>query len=291
MSFELDPELLGLVDKVAVVLGASVGGLGGAQCLQLARAGCHLVVSSTDRARGAEMARRVRELGREAIFVPADARDTDEVAQLMEATVEYFGRLDVAVNNVGGTIGTAPILDYREEDWDAVVDLCLRTAFVCARAEALTMIKLGTRGSIINLSSSSAFVASDANCAYGAAKAAVSQMTKTMATEFARFGIRVNAVSPGGLTVSWGRGSLKEAVTPEDAEHLKINSRVSAMRRLGEPTETAGATVFLASDLSTYVTGQTIQSDGGMTLRVNRPQRDPVPVAAQFAPGQLLFDD
>jgi glucose 1-dehydrogenase len=291
MSFELDPELLGLVDKVAVVSGASAGGLGGAHCLQLARAGCHVVVSSTDQARGAETARQVRELGREAIFVLADARDTDEVAQLMETTVEYFGRLDVAVNNVGGTIGTAPILDYREEDWDAVVDLCLRTAFVCTRAEALTMIKLGIRGSIINLSSSSAFVASDANCAYGAAKAAVSQMTKTMATEFARFGIRVNAVSPGALTVSWGRGSLREAVTPQDVEHLKINSRVSAMRRLGEPMETAGATVFLASDLSTYVTGQTIKSDGGMTLRVNRPQRDPVPVAAQFASGQLLFDD
>jgi NAD(P)-dependent dehydrogenase (short-subunit alcohol dehydrogenase family) len=290
VTFVIDPSLLGLVDKVAVVSGASVRGLGGAHCIQLARAGCHVVVSSMDEERGAETVARVKALGREAIFVYADARRTEDAEKLMQATVSHFGRIDIGVNNAGGTAGSAPILDYAESDWSAVVDTCLRTVFVCSRAEALMMVQLGIRGSIINVSSSASFVANDNNCAYGAAKAAVNALTRTMAVEFARFGIRVNAVSPGTMTVSWSRGDLRESARPDDAEYRKVSERVSAMRRLGEPMEVAGTTVFLASNLSAYITGQTIRSDGGMTLRVHRPQRDRVPEAVGPR-ASLLFRD
>ncbi|MBS1889210.1 MAG: SDR family oxidoreductase [Actinobacteria bacterium] len=278
-AFSIDPDLLGLVDEVALVLGGGGEGMGRSHCVQLARAGCDVVVADLDADGGCRTVAAVEALGRRAIFVETDATDSDSVRGAVAAALAEFDRLDVQMNHVGGTIGSVPFLDYDDEDWDRTVALNLKPVVYGSRHAALAMIERGTAGRIINTGSSSGITAADALSAYGAAKAGVIHLTKTLALELAQFGIRVNCIVPGTHEpMDFPGGELPPGVDSVE-EFLDLNRSAPALGRLGRSDETAGLAVFFASRLSAYVTGQALLSDGGLLLTINRPRRDGRPEA------------
>lgn len=278
-DFAHDPELLGLVDQVALVLGGGGAGMGRSHCLALARAGCHVVVADLDMDGGRETVAAVEAIGRRAILVETDATDSASVQAAVAAAIVEFDRLDVQMNHVGGTIGSVPFLDYDDDDWDRTIELNLKPAVYGSRHAALAMIERETAGRIVNTASSSGIAAADSLSAYGTAKAGVIHLTKTLALELAAFGIRVNCIVPGTHETqddSTG-GTPPGAASIE--EFLEANRTASPLGRLGRPEETAGLAVFFASRLSAYVTGQSLLSDGGLLLTLNRPRRDGLPAA------------
>jgi NAD(P)-dependent dehydrogenase (short-subunit alcohol dehydrogenase family) len=273
MAFAIDDELLGLVDSVALVVGGSGEGMGHQHCAQLARAGCHVIIG--DVKRNADVIEEIEARGRKALFVELDALSAEDHRRAVATAFEKFGRLDVSVNHVGGHYGVSSILDYDESDWDRTVELCLKSCFHGIRAQARGMVEHETRGRIITVSSTTgADRPSDAGiAAYGAAKAGVKNLTQSAAVELARYGIRVNCIIPGTQRLAF------LAEQPETTPEVWVQHAAAGplMRRFGDPQETAGLSVFLASNLSSYVTGQAIASDGGLNLTVHREQRDPLP--------------
>jgi NAD(P)-dependent dehydrogenase (short-subunit alcohol dehydrogenase family) len=273
MAFTIDEELLGLADSVALVVGGSGEGMGHQHCVQLARAGCHVVIG--DVKRNDEVIEEIKGWGRKALYVELDALSAADHKRAVDAALAEFGRFDVSVNHVGGHFGVSSILDYDESDWDRTVDLCLKSCFHGVRAQARAMIENGTRVRIITVSSTTgADRPSDAGiAAYGAAKAGVKNFTQSAAVELARYGIRVNCIIPGTQRLAF------LAEQPETTPEVWVQHAAQGpvMRRFGDPWETASLSVFLASNLSSYVTGQAIASDGGLNLTVHREQRDPLP--------------
>ena len=292
MTFSVDPGILGLIDNVALVVGGGGAGMGRAHCLQLARAGCHIVVADIDEEAGQETVRQVDALGRRAVFVTTNALAEPEVQAAIDLALSTFGRLDVGVNHVGGAVGRGPFLDYDEGDWDDTIALCLKTTFYCCRHEAMAMIAEGIDGRIVNVGSTAGVAAAEANSAYGAGKAAVIHLTKSLAVELAKFGIRVNSILPGFHETAYGGGSREvgQQETPSMVWSLDANAKAPPMRRLGNATETAGLTVFFASRLSQFVTGHSLASDGGLLLTINRPQTDKTPAAVREIGREPLFE-
>ncbi len=281
MSFTIDPDLLGLVDKIALVTGGGGIGMGRAHCVQLARAGCHIVVSDINEEGGLATVEEVKKLGREATFVKADVRNSNEVNNLIDKAFERFGKLDIAVNHVGDMAGGTSFLDYTEETWDYVVDGTLKVTFLCCQAEALAMIKNEIPGRIINVGSMSGVVGSPNVSPYGAAKAAVHQLTKSLALEFAQYGIRVNCIIPASITNDNWKRMIADPNTPDYVRaFIDGAAKASPMGRWGEPMETSGLAVFFASKLSDYVTGHSLLSDGGLGHTTARPAPPIGPPAA-----------
>lgn len=280
MSFTIDPGLLGLVDNVALVTGGGGVGMGRAHCVQLARAGCHVLVADVDEAGGRETVRQVEALGRKAAFARTDTTSRGEVERMTATALSSFGRLDVAVNHVGGTGGIRPFLDFPEDVWDKVIALNLKGTFHCCQVEGLAMIEQGVAGRIINVASSSGIVGAPNIAAYGASKAAVIHLTKTLAMEYGRYGIRVNCIVPGTHDNERTVAQMQDPNYPENQkEFRRAAAKAPPLGRLGMPMETAGLAVFFASALSSYVTGVALLSDGGVTLTTNRP-----PVGMELVP-------
>ncbi len=288
MTFMVDDQLLGLVDAVALVVGGSGPGMGHQHCVQLARAGCHVVIG--DLVENGRVTEEIRGLGREAVFVEMDALAAADHRRAVDVAFETFGRLDVAVNHVGGHFGQSSILDYEESDWDNTVELCLKSCFHGIRAQARGMIEHRTRGRIITVSATTgADRPSDSGVsAYGAAKAGVKNLTQSAALELARYGIRVNCIVPGTHRSAF-LADRPDSGPDESGAWVAPAAAGPLMRRLGDPRETAGLSVFLASELSSYVTGQAIASDGGLNLTLHREQRDPVPSTLPLSV-EPLFD-
>ncbi|MFA4837211.1 MAG: SDR family NAD(P)-dependent oxidoreductase [Dehalococcoidia bacterium] len=272
MAFVIDPDLLGLVDNVALVTGGGGVGMGRSHCVQLARAGCHIVVSDINEEGGQKTVEEVKKLGREAIFVKANVRKKDEIDNLVNQAFERFGRLDVAVNHVGDMTPGKSFLDYTEEAWDHVVNGSLKVTLMCAQSEALAMIKNGIAGRIINVGSMSGVNGSPNVSAYGAAKAAVHQLTKSLALELAPYNIRVNCIIPASVINDAVKKQIADPATPDYIKKFwEAAAKAQPMGRLGEPWETAGLAVFFASKLSSYVTGHSLLSDGGLGHTTARP--------------------
>ena len=272
MAFVIDPDLLGLVDKVALVTGGGGVGMGRAHCVQLARAGCHIVVSDINEEGGERTVEAVKKLGREAIFVKADVRKKDEINNLVDKAFERFGKLDIAVNHVGDMAPGKSFLDYNGEAWMNVVEGSLKVTLMCCQAEALAMIKNEIAGRIINVGSMSGVGASPNVSAYGAGKAAVHQLTKSLALELAPYNIRVNCIIPASVTNDAVKQQIADPKTPDYIKKFwEGAARATPMGRLGEPWETAGLAVFFASKLSDFVTGHSLLSDGGLGHTTARP--------------------
>jgi NAD(P)-dependent dehydrogenase (short-subunit alcohol dehydrogenase family) len=215
------------------------------------------MLADVDEARGRTEARRLRDGGLAAAFVPCDVSLKTHVDAAVLATVAEFGRLDILVANAG-IVHAAEFLDLREEDFDRVIAVNLKGVFLAGQAAARQMVKQGGGGAIVNMSSVNAVLAIANQVPYVASKGGINQLTKVMALALAPHGIRVNALGPGTILTELAKG----AVLGNAEAEAKILSR-TPLGRLGEPGEVAKAALFLASDDASYVTGQALYPDGG----------------------------
>ncbi|MFZ0450200.1 MAG: 3-oxoacyl-ACP reductase family protein [Desulfatiglandaceae bacterium] len=248
-----------LKDKTAIVTGASQG-IGGAIALGLAEAGADIVVNyrrSSDAARN--VARKIEKLGRRALVVQSDVSRREEVKQLVESALEAFNKIDILVNNAGIFIA-GPIEEVTEEDWDRVMAVNLKAVFLCSQAVGKHLIARKSGGAIINVASISAHLPEINGGCYTPSKAGVIGLTKLLAIEWARYHIRVNAISPGPVMTP-----LQRKAYP-DEKLMDARNRAVPLGRHGRPEEIAGAAVFLASDDAGYLTGEELTIDGGSKI-------------------------
>ena len=241
-----------LQDRIAIVTGAARG-IGLACAQRFATEGAKVVLADRDEPAGTAAAASIAS----ALYVRTDVSRKAEVDALVERTLSVHGRVDVLVNNAGIT-HACDFLDLAEEDFDRVLAVNLKSMFLCGQAVARAMVKLGIRGSIVNMSSANAVVAIANQVPYVVSKGGINQLTKVMAIGLAPHGIRVNGIGPGTILTEL---SKKAVLTDEDARR-KILSR-TPLGRCGEPEEVAAVAAFLASDDASYLTGQTIYPDGG----------------------------
>jgi len=245
--------------KRAIVTGASRG-IGRAIALAMAEAGADLALVSRRREGLLEVAREVEALGRRAIVLPCHVGRTDEVrATVVEATRE-LGGLDVLVNNAGTNPLMTPIADLGERAWDKIFDVNLKGPFVACQEAAKWFREHRVAGSIVNVSSVGGLDVAPGLGAYCVSKAALVTLTQVLARELGPIGVRANAIAPGLVATK-----LAEALLTNPAIRDPAVAR-AALRRHAEPEEIAGAAVFLASDASSYMTGQTLVLDGGTFL-------------------------
>ena len=243
-----------LTDRVAVVTGAGRG-IGAASAVALAEAGADVVVSSRTATQLDDVAARIEMAGRQALVVPADLSDLDNVAQLATAAYERFGRLDVVVNNVGGTIPNA-FLDTTTEYLEEAFHFNVATAHALCRAAVPLMLERGG-GTIVNISSVMGRVSGRGYLAYGAAKAALAHYTRLAARDLAPR-IRVNAIAVGSVATS----ALEFVVQNDEMRQAMENA--TPLHAIGEADDIAAAVIYLASPASAYVTGKVLEIDGGL---------------------------
>jgi NAD(P)-dependent dehydrogenase (short-subunit alcohol dehydrogenase family) len=253
-----------LLDKNAIVTGAARG-MGFAIAEALFREGARVAIVDIDEVEAIESARRLdggrgRVIGRK-----VDVTNPPAVNALIKEVRKLWGGIDILVNNAGGALNTPYVLeDIEERDWDLVVDVNLKGAFLCCQAAIAEMVKQG-RGAIINISALAGhWRASLAGVQYTAAKAGVEGLTRQLAYDWGRSGIRVNAVAPTVTLTGERVQSLWEAKSED--EKKKVLSAIP-LGRLGTPEEVASVVVFLASDESSYITGITVDVNGGRYLR------------------------
>ena len=244
-----------LKDKVAVVTGAAQG-LGRACAECMAAEGAKIVVSDMNAQGGESVVAAIRDAGGEACFIACDVGEKAQVEALIAGAVAAYGRVDSAVANAG-IVKFGDFLDLPEEDFDAVLRVNLKGVFLTGQAAARQMVKQGGGGTIITMSSINSVVAIPNILPYVTAKGGVNQLTKAMALSLADKGIRVNGIGPGSIMTEM----LKSVANDKAAMH-KILSR-TPMGRAGEPEEIGKVAVFLASDDSSYMTGEIVYVDGG----------------------------
>lgn len=245
--------------EIVLVTGAA-SGIGRATAIAFAQAGAKaVVVADIDQAGGDETVRQVVAAGALSEFVRTDVSARDEVDRLVEHTVRQYGRLDVAVNNAGIEGRSAPLVEQTEADWDKVMGVNATGVFLCMRAELPHMIRQSS-GAIVNVTSIAGMVGFTWIAPYVASKHAVIGLTKTAALEVAKKGVRVNAVAPGIV-----RTPMIERFA--DAATLQQMAELEPVGRFGTPEEIANAIVFLGSDRSCFVTGETLVADGGFVAR------------------------
>ncbi len=245
-----------LVGKVALVTGASRG-IGKGIALGLAQAGADVAVASRKLPDLERVAEEIKILGMKSLAVSAHIGRMDEITNLVTKVIEEFGKIDILVNNAATNPTMDAAIDIEERAWDAVMNLNLKGLFFLSQAVARTMKERG--GRIINIASGDG-ISPTTMPVYAISKAGVIMATKVMAREWASYNIRVNAVAPGII-----RTKFSEAIytNPEIMKKIINNT---PMGRIGEPEEIIGAIIYLASDASSYVTGEVISIDGGITI-------------------------
>jgi meso-butanediol dehydrogenase/(S,S)-butanediol dehydrogenase/diacetyl reductase len=254
-----------LKDRVTLITGGG-SGIGRATALLFAKEGAKVVVASRSLEKGgrsspSETAAMIENSGGEAAAIKADVSKPTDVKEMIDATVEKFGRLDILFNNAGvGSVGS--ITDITEEDWDRVIDINLKGVFLCSRYAIPLMIRQ-EGGKIINTSSVNGLVASTDQAAYCASKGGVIMLTKAMALDYAPYNIRVNCICPATIETPMIKRNVSSLPEPEPTS--KMNQWLYPAKRFGKPEEVAHAALFLASDESSFVTGITLVIDGGMT--------------------------
>jgi gluconate 5-dehydrogenase len=248
--------LFDLGGKVALVTGASRG-LGQDFSRALARAGADLVITSRKLDALGEFAREIEGLGRRALAIELDVRDHASIERTVGSALESYGRIDILVNNAGCNV-RKPALEVTWDDWNLVLDTNLRGSFFVAQAVARHMVPR-RYGRIINIGSVTAVAGYAGLGPYGASRGGIRQLTMSLADDWGPYGVTVNCLAPG-----WFK-TAQNAVMYEDAEWVAMLTERIPVRRPGQPHDLDGALVFLASDASGYVTGQTLLVDGGIS--------------------------
>jgi len=247
--------VIDLTSKNALVTGGGRG-IGREIALRLANAGCNVAVSDIDQTTAQDTANELAALGRKSLALGADVSKAESVEKMFESFLGQFTQLDILVNNAGIT-RDGLIMRMKEEDWDAVLSVNLKSAFLCCKEAARPMMKQRS-GKIVNIASVVGMWGNAGQVNYSASKAGLIGLTMTLAKEFASRNINVNAVAPG---------FIQTAMTDKlsDEAKQKMTSYIS-MAKLGTPLDVANAVLFLASPLSDYITGQVIAVDGGLVM-------------------------
>ena len=246
-----------LKDKVALITGASRG-IGEATAIGLAQAGADLAIVSRKLPDLEKVAEEIKKLGRKCLPVQAHLGKVEEINQLVKRVLEEFGKIDILVNNAATNPTMASAIDVDERAWDSIMNLNLKGLFFLSQAVARVMREKGG-GKIINVSSV-AGITPDLLPLYSISKAGVNMVTKVMAQQWAQYNIRVNAIAPGLTKTRFSEALWK------NPDILKMAMIKTPMGRPAEPEEMVGAIIYLASDASSYVTGQIIAIDGGITI-------------------------
>jgi 3-oxoacyl-[acyl-carrier protein] reductase len=245
-----------LKDQVALVTGGSRG-IGRSIALELARNGADVAITySKNKAMADDVVKEIERQGRKGLSISADAADFNTARKVAEQVRADMGKLDVLINNAGITIDK-PLFMMNEQDWDAVLDTNLKSVFNYSRAVIVPFLK-EKKGNIINISSVGAVVASPGQCNYASSKAGVIAFTKTLAKEAGKHNVRVNAIAPGYIETD-----MTDALRGKRQDQLL---KLVPLGRFGTPEDVAKIALFLLSDAASYVTGQTILVDGGMSL-------------------------
>jgi 3-oxoacyl-[acyl-carrier protein] reductase len=252
-----------LTGRVVIVTGGSSGiGRGIAEAV-LAAGGAVVIAARGDRVN--EAASRPNVDGMRVMGHRCDVRDPDSVASMVHATVQRFGRLDVLINNAAAARSARSILDLTVGDWEGPLRTNVVGTFLCSQAAARHFVKNGQGGRIINIASMAAIRPMRGRAHYNASKAAIVSLTQTSALELAKYGITVNAIAPGIIDNETSRSMQSGSLSVEDATYLsELRARIP-FGRMGQINEVANAVLFFASGAASYVTGQVLAVDGGIT--------------------------
>jgi 2-dehydro-3-deoxy-D-gluconate 5-dehydrogenase len=252
-------KLFDLGGRVAIVTGGS-GGIGFGMAEGLAAAGASLVIAGRDEAKSAAAVKKLTDAGAKAVCIAVDVTDPQSCRALIAGAAKRLGRLDILVNNAGTNIRKQP-QDYTLEEWNTLIATNLTSAFVCCQAAYPEMLKAGG-GKIINIGSMMSIFGASFTAPYGASKGGIVQMTRGLATAWAKDNIQVNAVLPGWIDTDLTRRGRAEV----EGLHERVLARTPA-GRWGTPADHAGIAVFLASAASDFVTGTAIPVDGGYSVQ------------------------
>jgi len=251
-------DIFDLTGKTAIVTGGNRG-IGFAIAKGLGTAGASVVIANRRPEEGERAAESLKNVGIHSLAIPTDVSKKSSVADLVAKVTKDFGKIDILVNSAG-VILRGPVEDFSEEDWDYIVDINLKGIFFCCQLVGKEMIPR-RKGKIINISSNVSEVIQPGRSVYAVSKAGVSHLTRAFALEWAKYNINVNAVGPGPTITELNKKFFEE--NPDDLQE-RINS--IPMGRMGDPSDHVGAAIFLASDASNFITGQTLLVDGGSTI-------------------------
>jgi NAD(P)-dependent dehydrogenase (short-subunit alcohol dehydrogenase family) len=277
---------MGLLDGKSILVTGSASGIGKAAALMMAREGASVTLADVQDGKGRETAEAIQQGGGRAHFVHCDVSKADQADAAVQAAVAKFGRLDAAFNNAGLEGDLAPTAECEEENWDRILAVDLKGVWLCMRAEIRQFLLQKSGGAIVNTASVAGLVAELGRPAYAAAKGGVIQLSRTAAVEYASHNIRINTVCPGLIETPMAARALKRisigAMMPDPARPQWLESGIDGLMRWepvgklvsrvmqplgrpGKPEEIAAAAVWLCSDASSFVTGQSLVVDGGMT--------------------------
>lgn len=247
-----------LENKVSLVTGGT-SGIGRATAIALGAAGAKVVFSGRRDTEGEATAALIRDAGAECLFIRSDVSNEEEVKALVQKTIETYGRLDCAFNNAGIESPTKPLHEQSIEDFDKLMAINVRGLFLCMKFEIQQMLTQGA-GVIINNSSMGGLIAFPGISPYHASKHAVMGLTRSAALDYAKQGIRINAINPGLIATEMMDRIATTGTSPE-----QMAASIVPMGRMGQPEEIAQVVVFLCSDAASYITGQPLVIDGGFT--------------------------
>lgn len=256
-----------LSNRVAIITGGAKG-IGRGTALKFAEEGCDIAIADVSLEEADQILDEIRKMGREGLVIKCDVTDGIQVRAMVKEVISKFGKVDILVNNAGNIVGSPSnsVATLAEEDWDKVVSLNLKSAFLCSK-EVVPYMKEKKDGKIINLSSLGAIHPPKVSPHYNAAKAGILGLTYDMASELGPHNIRVNAILPGPIRTSFYDRTLMSKTEEEIDAFFEVLGKLAPLQRVGVPSDIAGVALFLASELSAYVTGAAIPVSGGMPLK------------------------